>query len=83
MTKEAKRLKNFLRKHRCLNRFRRNIRRVPESIFCIGGPPYDRFCKKPTLSDAFVWELSPEGHEYWEKLDDMYLKSKQQEEMST
>lgn len=79
MTKEAKRLKNFLRKHRCLNKFRRNLARIPESagVGYISSEPF------PNISGAFTWEWTPEEHEYWEKLYGMYLKSKQQEEMNT
>ena len=75
MTKEAKRLKNFLRKHGCLNKFRRNLSRIPESA----GSGYLNIDPSPKICDAFTWDWSPERNEYWEKLDDMYRKSKQQD----
>lgn len=92
MTKEAKRLKNFLRKHKCLNKFKRNAINGwgatmhwylnATNGWVTTGHLYLTGAKSPSIPDAFSWYDSREGSEYWEKLDDMYRKSKQQEERS-
>ena len=65
MCKDEKALKNFLRKHRILNRYRRNC------LSITGGVPLHEI-NTHSVGAGFIWHLSPEGRDYWLKYDRLY-----------
>ena len=62
MRKGLKRLKNFLRSEKVLTKFRLNCRN------CDTGVPLGELCWV-SIGTAFVWEETPEGREFWKRLD--------------
>jgi hypothetical protein len=78
MTHKEKRIFfNWLQKHDALEKFRHN--RFTFSLECKGSgwPRIANYIYMP-LSEAiglsFNWRHSPEGHEYWRNLDDIWMR---------
>ena len=65
MNKGNKQLKNFLRSKGLLTRFRLNCRN------CESGVPLGELVWV-SIGTAFVWEDTPEGREFWKRLDVEY-----------
>lgn len=61
----------FLRRHRVLHCFIRNFLEVRFNPI-----PLDKFLKitgpDSYVTSAFIWNSTPEGHEYWRKLGDKW-----------
>jgi len=61
----------FLRKHRAVKKFKANIENdgnpmtFEEIVKCGANDPW-------VLSESFTWSRTPEGHNYWDALDEKY-----------
>lgn len=63
-TRRRKRLKNFLRRNNCLNKYKRNTCRWAkklEKTFLPGEMPH--------IGSAFLWDKTPEGAKFWSRMD--------------
>lgn len=61
----------FLKKHRVYKKYMSNLKesgRTVKTIKEIGAVGL--------ISSAFVWRKTPEGHEFWRNLDDIWGKDK-------
>lgn len=58
-----KRLKKFLRKNKCLNKYRRNVLKHAKkaNIFLDSG-------EMPPMGSAFIWAGTTEGPAFWHEL---------------
>lgn len=60
----------FLQKHRALGKFYLNVEKGRETTFPVAEKLKDD--KMGVISGAFIWEDTPEGHDYWCDLDDIW-----------
>lgn len=62
---------SFLKKHRALRKFTRNLKegqhKSLDNVVIKWSDKPDKF-----ILDAFYWDDSPERHEYWDKLNDLW-----------
>lgn len=67
--KELRRFKKFLRDNQALGKFKKNLREG--DAFQI-YPSMNMLSKDECFLCSFVWEKTPEGFEYWRRLDSLY-----------
>lgn len=61
----------FLRKHRVYKKYMSNLKeggQTVEDMKATGAAGL--------INGAFVWRKTPEGHEFWRNLDDIWCKDK-------
>jgi len=61
----------FLKKHRVYKKYMSNLRESGQTVEYMKAAP-----AVGLISWAFVWRKTPEGHEFWEGLDDIWCKDK-------
>jgi len=71
MHKDKKAVKQFLRKHKCLNKFKRNLARIGKNNW-FNLPFYG--CSE--VAAGFDWCISNEGHKYWSIINAQWLASR-------
>ena len=59
----------FLKKHRCLRAYRKNLLLEKSEIFEVWA---DGIHVRDYLWSAFTWEPTPQGHGYWAGLADKW-----------
>ena len=66
-------LHQFLLKHGAVRRFKRALAIYKDSTYQeeLEWGEFDR----SAIAGAFTWSLTPEGGQYWARLDDLYRKS--------
>ena len=67
-------LYKFLKQKRCLKQFVENRARLREYNRPNGGNELLEFLSNTTISCAFCWAETTEGHNFWSKLDKEYYK---------
>lgn len=73
--KNVNRLKKFLRDNKVLTRFKLNCRNYNEGFTGIGYA-LDNKCKHYSIGGGFIWADTPEGHEFWGKLERKFKASR-------
>ena len=67
-------LYKFLKQKRCLKRFVENRVRLRGDNCPNGGKELLEFLSNTTISCAFCWAETTEGHNFWSKLNNEYYK---------
>ena len=72
--REGRLLYKFLKQKRCLKQFVENRVRLRGDNCPNGGEELLEFLSRTTISCAFCWAKSTEGHNFWSKLEKEYAK---------
>lgn len=71
---QSRLLYKFLKQKRCLKQFVENRVRLRGYNCPNGGEELLKFLSNTTISCAFCWAETTEGHNFWSKLDKEYYK---------
>ena len=63
------RFEKFLKSHRAFKRYKRNVAKLNKFV------TYDAIrLEEGMISSAFHWMHTPEGRDYWRKLDNLWVE---------